>query len=113
MSKAKLWIIYYCILEMEADNEPAISLPKSHYIGLPVYFEMKICYTKKQNKTKGQETKKGKFSSARVEPRTSALSIAPRQLQSTPDNSNLQGKSKIVRVIGSSSYRELEDISRE
>ena len=31
MSKAKLWIIYYCILEMEADNEPAISLPKSHY----------------------------------------------------------------------------------
>ena len=106
MSKAKLWIIYYCILEMEADNEPALSLPKSHYIGLPVYFEMKICYTKKQNKTKGQET-------ARVEPRTSALSIAPRQLQSTPDNSNLQGKSKIVRVIGSSSYRELEDISRE
>ena len=87
---------------MEADNEPAISLPKSHYIGLPVYFRMKICYTKKQNKTKGQETKKGKFSSARVEPRTSALSIAPRQLQSTPDNSNLQGKSKIVRVIGSS-----------
>ena len=71
-------------------------------LGLPVYFKMKICYTKKQNKTKGQETKKGKFSSARVEPRTSALSIAPRQLQSTPDNSNLQGKSKIVRVIGSS-----------
>ena len=64
-------------------------------LGLPVYFKMKICYTKKQNKTKGQETKKGKFSSARVEPRTSALSIAPRQLQSTP------------------SYRELEDISRE
>ena len=31
MSKAKLWIIYYCILEMAADNEPAISLPKSHY----------------------------------------------------------------------------------
>ena len=25
-----------------------------------------------------------------------------RQLQSTPDNSNLQGKSKTVRVIGSS-----------
>ena len=31
----------------------------------------------------------------------------------TPDNSNLQGKSKKVRVIGSSSYRELEENSRE
>ena len=29
------------------------------------------------------------------------------------DNSNLQGKSKKVRVIGSSSYRELEENSRE
>ena len=28
-------------------------------------------------------------------------------IQSTPDNSNLQGKLKMVRVIGSSSYREL------
>ena len=34
-------------------------------------------------------------------------------IQSTPDNSNLQGKSKKVRVIGSSSYRELEKNSRE
>ena len=59
MSKGKLWIIYYCILEMEADNEPAISLPKSHYGSWStVIFKMKICYTKKQNKTKGQETKK-------------------------------------------------------
>ena len=34
--------------------------------------------------------------------------------QSTPDDSNLQGKSKKVRVIGSSrSYPELEDNSRE
>ena len=32
-------------------------------------------------------------------------------IQSTPDNSNLQGKSKKVRVIGSSSYRELEENS--
>ena len=40
--------------------------------------------------------------------RTSTL-----QIQSTPDNSNLQGKSKKVRVIGSSSYRELEENSRE
>ena len=34
-------------------------------------------------------------------------------LQSTPDNSNLQGKSKKVRVIGSLSYRELEENSRK
>ena len=36
-----------------------------------------------------------------------------KNLQSTPDNSNLQGKSKNVRVIRSSSYRELEENSRE
>ena len=36
-----------------------------------------------------------------------------RGLQSTPDNSNLQGKWKNVRVIGSSSYREFEENSRE
>ena len=35
------------------------------------------------------------------------------KVQSTPDNSNLQGKSKKVRVIGSSSYRKLEENSRE
>ena len=34
-------------------------------------------------------------------------------VQWTPDNSNLQGKSKKVLVIGSSSYRELEENSRE
>ena len=31
----------------------------------------------------------------------------------TPDNSTLQGKWKKVRVIGSSSYREFEENSRE
>ena len=35
------------------------------------------------------------------------------QIQSTPNNSNLQGKSKKVRVIGSSSYQELEEKSQE
>ena len=35
------------------------------------------------------------------------------KLQSTPDNSNLQGKWKKVRVIGSSSYREFKENSRE
>ena len=34
-------------------------------------------------------------------------------VQSTPDNSNLQGKSKNVRVIGSSSYREFEANNRK
>ena len=34
-------------------------------------------------------------------------------IQSTPDNSNLQGKSKKVRVIGSLSYREFEENGRE
>ena len=34
-------------------------------------------------------------------------------VQSTPDNSNLQGKSKKVRVIGSSSYRELKENSQK
>ena len=34
-------------------------------------------------------------------------------IQSTPDNSNLQGKSRKVQVIGSSSYQELEDDSQE
>ena len=57
MPEADLWIIYYCILEMKADNVPAISL-------IPVYFK---------------SVKKGKKKHlVRVEPRT--LSIAPRQL---------------------------------
>ena len=34
-------------------------------------------------------------------------SILQTHVQSNPDNSNLQGKLKKVRVIGSSSYREL------
>ena len=39
--------------------------------------------------------------------------LSERKVQSTPDNSNLQKKSKKVRVIGSSSYRELEQNSRK
>ena len=39
--------------------------------------------------------------------------VAYERVQSTPDNSNLQGKSKKARVIGSSSYREFEENSRE
>ena len=36
-----------------------------------------------------------------------------RHLQSTPDNSNPQGKLKKVRVIGSSSYRKLRTNDRK
>ena len=35
------------------------------------------------------------------------------QVQSTPDNSNLQGKLKNFRVIGSSSYREQNYVESE
>ena len=45
MPKANLWIINYCILEIKADNEPAISLP--------VYFKSvkkwKYVFRKKNN----------------------------------------------------------------
>ena len=34
-------------------------------------------------------------------------------IQSTPDNSNLQGKLKMVRIIRSSSYRELRTNDRK
>ena len=42
-----------------------------------------------------------------------AVGDAALKLQSTPDNSNLQGKLKLVRVIGSSSYRELRTNDRK
>ena len=41
------------------------------------------------------------------------LHILQLHVQSTPDNSNLQGKSKKVRVIGSFSYQEFKKNSRE
>ena len=56
MPKANLWIINYCILEMKADNEPAISLP--------VYFEsvkienMFFDKKKKRKKERKKERKK-------------------------------------------------------
>ena len=50
--KANLWIINYCILEIKADNEPAISLP--------VYFKSvkkwKYVFRKKKQQ---QQQKKG------------------------------------------------------
>ena len=50
MPKANLWIIDYCILEIKADNEPAINLS----------------FTKK-HKTKQKDQKKGKESFQRRE----------------------------------------------
>ena len=63
MPKANLWIINYCILEMKAYNEHAISLP--------VYFK----YVKTENcfsikKKKKKKKKKNKFPTVGVEPRT-------------------------------------------
>ena len=56
MPKANLWIINYCILEIKADNEPAISLP--------VYFKSvkkgKYVFGKKK---KTKRPKKGKITS--------------------------------------------------
>ena len=63
MPKANLWIIDYWILEMKADNEPAISLP--------VYFKSvkteNMFFDKKRKK---KEKKKNKFPTVGVEHRT-------------------------------------------
>ena len=56
MPKANLWIINYCILEMKADNEPAISLP--------VYFESvkieNMFFDKKRKKKKKKSFRRWK-----------------------------------------------------
>ena len=56
MPKANFWIINYCILEIKADNEPAISLP--------VYFKSvkkwKYVLRKKKNNKKQKDQKKKK-----------------------------------------------------
>ena len=62
MSKARSWIIYYCSLEMEADNEPAISLPKLELLWLLVYryiLNENMLYekTKQNKKARNKETK--------------------------------------------------------
>ena len=62
MSKARLWIIYYCSLEMEADNEPAIILPKLELLWLLVYryiLNENMLYekTKQNKKARNKETK--------------------------------------------------------
>ena len=52
VSKANLWI-NYCILEIKADNEPAISLP----VYLSLSKNENLFYEKKQNKTKQKDKK--------------------------------------------------------
>ena len=58
MPKANLWIINYCMLEIKADNEPAIRVPA--YLSLSknenLFYEKK----KRHNKTKGQKQKRNK-----------------------------------------------------
>ena len=55
--QANLWIIIYCILEMKADNKPAISLP--------VYFKSvkteNMCFDKKKKKKERKTKKKTSF----------------------------------------------------
>ena len=60
---------------------------------------------------KGKQSKNGKHKPP--PPQNKPLKKIYIYIQSTPDNSNLQWKSKKVRVIGSSSYREFEENSRE
>ena len=70
MPKANLWTINYCILEIKADNESAISL--AVYVTLSknenTFYE-KRKRKRKQNKSKqkDQKQKKIKFPTARVE----------------------------------------------
>ena len=64
MSKARLWIIYYCSLEMEADNEPAISLPKLELLWLLVYryiLNESMLYEKTKQKQKGKKQRNKSF----------------------------------------------------
>ena len=84
MPKTNLWIINYCILEIKADNEPAISLP--------VYFKSvkkwKYVLRKKQQQQQQKKgTKKRNYNFLRRETNpgpppcaVNTLSIAPRQL---------------------------------
>ena len=68
--------------------------------------EHKTTTTKKKTKRKGKEKKKKRRKNKnRFCPNSNSRPSAHQAvllLQSTPDNSNLQGKSKKVRVIGSS-----------
>ena len=69
-------------------------------------------YTKNDNALRWwsfMETQKSNFPGLCIVTELYALIV----LQSTPDNSNLQGKSKEVRDIGSLSYREFEANNRK
>ena len=57
VSKANLWI-NYCILEIKADNEPAISLPVYFKFVKKWKYVLRKKNKTKQNKTEGQKKTK-------------------------------------------------------
>ena len=65
----------------------------------------KIPHGKTENLTEKTKTSRKKQKTMTV--------VGHHKIKSTPDNSNLQGKSRKVRVIGSSSYREFEENNRK
>ena len=67
MPKANLWIIDYCILEIKADNESAISLPVYFKFVKKWKYVLRKKKKKKKTKQKDQKQKKRKFPTARVE----------------------------------------------
>ena len=104
----KGWIINYCILEMEADNEPVISLP--------VYFKNENMFyektTKKKQRRPRPRLKKKKFRESNSGPPTwkvNALFIAPQHntvaLEIRPHDAVWSRQSLI--------YEELKDIFEE
>ena len=82
---------------MEADNEPAISLPKSHYWSWSTgIFKMKICSTRTRNK------KKESFQRRESKP-------GPRRYLLPHDNySRIPMPRTFKGIENSSSYREIE-----
>ena len=67
MPKANLWIIDYCILEIKADNESAISLPVYFKFVKKWKYVLRKKKKKKKTKQKDQKQKKRKIPTARVE----------------------------------------------
>ena len=66
MPKANLWIINYCMLEIKADNEPAISVPV--YLSLSknenLFYEKKKDTTKQKDKNKNETRRYAAYTSA-------------------------------------------------
>ena len=68
MPKANLWIINYCMLEIKADNEPAISVP----VYLSLSKNENLFYEKKKKKDTTKQKDKNKNETRRYAAYTSA-----------------------------------------